>query len=294
MQKGSLVNHERTRFDFAHPQAVTAEEIAKIEAVVNHVVTQNYPVSATIMKHDEAIKAGAIALFGEKYGDEVRVLKMGEFSTELCGGTHVHRTGDIGFFKIVAESGVAAGIRRIEAVTGEGALAWVQGLEREIKAATTLVQAQPGELIAKLEKLQAEQKALEKELVRLKGKLAASQGEELVKQAVRVNGIQVLAAQLDGVDNQALRDTVDQLKNKLGSAAVVLGSVIDGKVALVAGVTADLTGRIKAGELVNAVAQQVGGKGGGRPDMAMAGGTQPEHLIQALASVADWVRGKLA
>lgn len=291
-QKGSLVNNERTRFDFAHTQAVSAEEIAKIEAVVNHVIAQNYPVSATIMKQDEALKAGAMALFGEKYGDEVRVLKMGQFSTELCGGTHVQRTGDIGFFKIVAEGGVAAGIRRVEAVTGEGALAYVQDMEREVKRATQLIGAQPGDLLGKLEKLQLEQKALEKEVAKLKGKLAASAGDSLQDQAVEVNGIKVLAAQVEGADNNALREMVDKLKDKLGSAAIVLGAVAEGKVALVAGVTADLTGRIKAGELVNLVAQQVGGKGGGRPDMAMAGGTQPEGLSAALASVADWIKSK--
>ena len=292
-QKGSLVNSERTRFDFAHPQAVTAEELARIEAIVNHVIAQNYDVSATVMKHDDAIKAGAMALFGEKYGDEVRVLKMGEFSTELCGGTHVHRTGDIGFFKIVSEGGVAAGIRRVEAVTGEGAVAFVQGMERELKAAGHVVQAQPGELVVKLEKLQDNVKALEKELAKLKGKLAASAGDSLADQAVDIAGVKVLAAQIEGADNNALRETADKLKDKLGRAAIVLAAVIDDKVALVAGVTADLTGNVKAGELVNFVAQQVGGKGGGRPDMAMAGGTEPSKLAGALAGVADWVKGKL-
>ncbi|MBV1776743.1 alanine--tRNA ligase [Burkholderiaceae bacterium DAT-1] len=291
-QKGSLVNPERTRFDFAHTQAVTSEEIAKIEAIVNHVITQNYAVTATLMNFDDAVKSGAMALFGEKYGDEVRVLKMGDFSTELCGGTHVHRTGDIGFFKIVAEGGVAAGIRRIEAVTGEGAVVWVQTQEAEMKRATAAVQAQPGELVSKIDKLQDNLKSLEKELAKLKAQMAASQGESLADLAVAVGGIKVLAAQLDGADNTALRETVDKLKNKLGSAAVVLASVADGKVAIVAGVTADLTASLKAGELVNFVAQQVGGKGGGRPDMAMAGGTQPEHIVKALAGVADWVASK--
>lgn len=291
-QKGSLVNAERTRFDFAHPQPVSAEEITRIEAIVNRVVAQNDAVTATTMKHDEAIKAGAMALFGEKYGDEVRVLKMGSYSTELCGGTHVQRAGDIGFFKIVAEGGVAAGIRRVEAVTGEGALAYVQQQERELKAAMQLTQAQPGELVGKVERIQDNVKALEKELSKLKAKLAASQGDDLVNSASDVGGIKVLAATLEGADNDTLRSSVDQLKNKLGSAAIVLGAVIDGKVALVAGVTADLTSRIKAGELVNFVAGQVGGKGGGRPDMAMAGGTQPENLAKALAAVVDWVKAK--
>ncbi len=291
-QKGSLVNSERTRFDFAHTQAVTAEEIARIEALVNQEIAANNAVSATIMKQDDALKAGAMALFGEKYGDEVRVLKMGEFSTELCGGTHVQRTGDIGFFKIVAEGGVAAGIRRVEAVTGAGALAYVQGLEREVKSATQLVGAQPGDLLGKLEKLQAEQKALEKELAKLKGKLASSAGDSLADQAIEVNGIKVLAAAVEGADSNALREMLDKLKDKLGSAAIVLASVSEGKVALAAGVTADLTGRVKAGELVNFVAQQVGGKGGGRPDMAMAGGTNPAGLPAALAGVATWVQAK--
>ncbi|GLR14325.1 alanine--tRNA ligase [Chitinimonas prasina] len=291
-QKGSLVNSERTRFDFAHTQAVTAEEIARIEALVNQEIAANNAVSATIMKQDDALKAGAMALFGEKYGDEVRVLKMGEFSTELCGGTHVQRTGDIGFFKIVAEGGVAAGIRRVEAVTGAGALAYVQGLEREVKSATQLVGAQPGDLLGKLEKLQAEQKALEKELAKLKGKLASSAGDSLADQAIEVNGIKVLAAAVEGADSNALREMLDKLKDKLGSAAIVLASVSEGKVALAAGVTADLTGRVKAGELVNFVAQQVGGKGGGRPDMAMAGGTNPAGLPAALAGVAAWVQAK--
>ncbi|QDQ28583.1 alanine--tRNA ligase [Chitinimonas arctica] len=291
-QKGSLVNHERTRFDFAHNQAVTAEEIVRIEALVNQQIVANHPVGASIMKQDEALQAGAMALFGEKYGDEVRVLKMGEFSTELCGGTHVQRTGDIGFFKIVAEGGVAAGIRRVEALTGEGALAHVQHMEQEIRAATHLVQAQPGDLVGKLEKLHAEQKALEKELAKLRGKLAASAGNSLQEQAVEVNGIKVLAATVEGADNNALREMVDKLKDKLGRAAIVLASVGDGKVALVAGVTADLTGTVKAGELVNFVAQQVGGKGGGRPDMAMAGGTNPAGLPAALAAVAGWVGAK--
>jgi alanyl-tRNA synthetase len=291
-QKGSLVNHERTRFDFAHPQAVTAEEIARIEAIVNHVAAANYEVSANLMSYDDAIKTGAMALFGEKYGDEVRVLKMGDFSIELCGGTHVHRTGDIGFFKIVAEGGVAAGVRRIEAVTGEGALAVVQQQERELKDAAGVLKAQPGELVSRIAQMQDNVKTLEKELAKLKGKLASSQGDELVNQAQDVNGIKVLAAELEGADVATLRETLDKLKDKLGTAAIVLAAVADGKVSLVAGVTADATGKVKAGELVNFVAQQVGGKGGGRPDMAQAGGTQPENLANALQAVAGWVAGR--
>ncbi|WP_374350669.1 alanine--tRNA ligase [Chitinimonas sp.] len=291
-QKGSLVNSEYTRFDFSHPQAVTSDDLAKIEAMVNRVIAHNHEVSARVMKHEDAIKSGAMALFGEKYGDEVRVLKMGDFSTELCGGTHVHRTGDIGYFKIIGEGGVAAGIRRIEATTGEGAVAFVQKLEHELKSATALVQAQPGDLVGKLEKLHAEQKALEKELAKLKGKLAASAGDSLVEQAVDVDGVKVLAVTVEGADANALREMLDKLKDKLGSAAIVLASVADGKVALAAGVTANLTSRIKAGDLVNFVAQQVGGKGGGRPDMAMAGGTDPSGLPAALAGVAAWVKSK--
>ncbi|MEW9899773.1 alanine--tRNA ligase [Chitinivorax sp. PXF-14] len=292
-QKGSLVNHERTRFDFAHPQPVTAEEISRIEQVVNHVAAANYEVTASVMPYDDAIRAGAMALFGEKYGDEVRVLKMGQFSTELCGGTHVHRTGDIGFFKIVAEGGVAAGVRRIEAVTGEGALAYVQAQEALLKEAAGLLKAQSGEVIGKIVQIQDSCKVLEKELNRLKAKLAASQGDELLESAVEITGVKVLAAELEGADSTSLRETLDKLKGKLGSAAVVLASVADGKVSLVAGVTANATAKVKAGELVNFVAQQVGGKGGGRPDMAQAGGTDPGKLAEALASVQSWVAAKL-
>ena len=292
-QKGSLVNTERTRFDFAHGQAVSAEEIAEIERVVNHVIAANHEVKASLMGYDDAIRAGAMALFGEKYGDEVRVLQMGEFSAELCGGTHVGRTGDIGLFKIVAEGGVAAGVRRIEAVTGEGAIAYVQAQDALLKQAAANLKAQTtDEVIAKINALQDSLKAAEKELTAAKGKLAASAGDSLAEQAIEINGIKLLAAELDGADNAALRDTLDKLKDKLGSAVIVLGSKADGKVALIAGVTKDLTGRFKAGELVNHVAQQVGGKGGGRPDMAQAGGTQPENLSSAIASAKDWLAGK--
>ncbi|WP_024303306.1 alanine--tRNA ligase [Pseudogulbenkiania sp. MAI-1] len=293
-QKGSLVNAERTRFDFAHNEPVSAAQIAEIERVVNRIVLHNVEVSATLMSYDDAIRAGAIALFGEKYGDEVRVLKMGEFSTELCGGTHVKRTGDIGLFKIVAEGGVAAGVRRIEAVTGEGALAYAQQQEALLKEAAGALKAQTSEeVVGKIGSLQDNLKTLEKELARLKAKLAASAGDTLADSAVEIGGIKVLAAELEGADNTALRETLDKLKDKLKSAAIVLAAKADGKVSLVAGVTADLTGKIKAGELVNFVAQQVGGKGGGRPDMAQAGGTQPEKLAEALAGVNGWVTGKL-
>ncbi|MBX9347931.1 alanine--tRNA ligase [Chromobacterium vaccinii] len=294
VQKGSLVNPERTRFDFAHGEAVTAAQIAELERVVNHVIAANYEVKAELMSMEDAQKSGAMMLFGEKYGDEVRVLTMGDFSAELCGGTHVKRTGDIGLFKIVVEGGVAAGVRRIEAVTGEGALAYIQAQDALIKEAAGALKAQTSdEVVAKITALQDNVKSLEKELAKLKGQLAASAGDSLSDAAADVNGVKVLAVELPGADNTALRETLDKLKDKLGSAAIVLAAKGDGKVALVAGVTADLTGKLKAGELVNFVAQQVGGKGGGRPDMAQAGGTQPENLDAALNGVQAWVAGKL-
>jgi alanyl-tRNA synthetase len=292
-QKGSLVDAQRTRFDFSHGKPVSAEEIRAIEALVNGAIQRNYEVTARIMKYDEAIRAGALAFFGDKYGEEVRVLTMGDFSTELCGGTHVRRTGDIGFFKIVSESGVAAGIRRIEAVTGEGALAWVQKLEEEKSFVEGFFQASGEALKDKLKAEREERKALEKDLARLKSKLASSQGEDLADQAFEVKGARVLAATLEGADARTLRETMDRLKDRLKSAAIVLGAVTDGRVSLVAGVTADLTSKLKAGELVNYVAQQVGGKGGGRPDMAQAGGSEPANLPAALRSVKGWVEQRL-
>jgi alanyl-tRNA synthetase len=292
-QKGSLVDAQRTRFDFSHPKPVTDEEIRKIEALVNAAIQKNYEVTARIMKYDEAIRAGALAFFGDKYGDEVRVLTMGDFSTELCGGTHVKRTGDIGFFKIVSESGVAAGVRRIEAVTGEGALAWVQQQEAELAEAAAVLKAPVGEVPVKLAQLLENVRHLERELGRLKSRLASSQGDDLAAQAVDVRGAKVLAATLDGADAKTLREAMDKLKDRLKSAAIVLGAVNDGKVSLIAGVTADLTGKVKAGELVNFVAQQVGGKGGGRPDMAQAGGTEPAKLPTALQSVKNWVEQRV-
>jgi alanyl-tRNA synthetase len=292
-QKGSLVDAQRTRFDFSHPKPLAAEEIAQVEALVNAAIQRNDEVTARIMKYDDAMRAGALAFFGDKYGDEVRVLTMGEFSTELCGGTHVRRTGDIGFFKIVSESGVAAGIRRIEAVTGEGALAWVQQMEQDKGFVEEFFQAKGAALKEKLKAEREEKRALEKELARLKSKLVASQGEDLAAQAVDVKGAKVLAATLEGADAKTLRETLDRLKHRLKSAAIVLGSVANGKVSLIAGVTADLTAKVKAGELVNFVAQQVGGKGGGRPDMAQAGGTQPGNLPVALQSVKSWVEQRV-
>jgi alanyl-tRNA synthetase len=292
-QKGSLVDAQRTRFDFSHPKPVTDEEIRKIEALVNAAIQKNYDVTARIMKYDEAIRAGALAFFGDKYGDEVRVLAMGDFSTELCGGTHVQRTGDIGLFKVVSESGVAAGIRRIEAVTGEGALAWVQQQEAELAEAAAVLKAPVSEVLAKLAQVLENVRSLERELGRLKSKLASSQGEDLALQAVDVKGSKVLAATLDGADAKTLREAMDKLKERLKSAAIVLGAINDGKVSLIAGVTSDLTARVKAGELVNFVAQQVGGKGGGRPDMAQAGGTEPAKLPTALQSVKNWVEQRV-
>ena len=292
-QKGSLVDPERTRFDFSHDQPVTDAQIREIESLVNREIRRNVEVTARIMKYDDAVRAGAMALFGEKYGDEVRVIGMGEFSTELCGGTHVKRTGDIGFFKIREESGVAAGIRRIEAVTADGALEWVHELEDARHFVEGFYQATGDALKKKLHAERDEKKALEKELARLKSRMAASQGDDLAGQAVVVKGANVLAAVLEGADAKALRETLDKLKDKLKSAAIVLAVTDGGKVSLVAGVTADLTARLKAGELVNFVARQVGGKGGGRPDMAQAGGTDASKLPAALASVSGWVGERL-
>jgi alanyl-tRNA synthetase len=293
-QKGSLVDHTRTRFDFSHNQPVAAEQIVAIEDWVNRAILANVPATATHMKYDQALAAGAMALFGEKYGDEVRVLKMGEFSTELCGGTHVARTGDIGLFKIVSEGGVAAGIRRVEAITGEGALAYVRGAETRLREAAQLLRASPEELADKVQQLLDRAKQLEKELAQARQKLASGAGgQDLSAQARQVKGVKVLVAAVEGLDPAGLRTLTDQMKSKLGSGIVVLGAPADGKVALIAGVTDDLTAKVKAGDLVNFVAQQVGGKGGGRPDMAQAGGTQPEKLPAALASVDGWVEAKL-
>ena len=293
-QKGSLVDAQRTRFDFAHNEPMSEAQLHQVEALVNHEVRRNSEVAVRVMKYDDAIKAGAMALFGEKYGDEVRVVGMGEFSTELCGGTHVRRTGDIGFFKIVSESGVAAGIRRVEAVTADGALAWVQEQEARLAEAAAVLKAQPQELTQKISQIIDSARALEKELTRLKSKMASAQGDDLASQAVEIKGVHVLAAALEGADAKALRETLDKLKGKLKSAAVVLASTEGGKVSLIAGVTADLTAKVKAGELVNFVAQQVGGKGGGRADMAQAGGTDAAKLPAALASVQAWVQQKLS
>ena len=291
-QKGSLVDVEKTRFDFSHNGPMTADEIRQVETIVNREILANVATQAQVMGYDDAVKHGAMALFGEKYGDEVRVLDIGT-SRELCGGTHVTRTGDIGLFKIVAEGGVAAGIRRVEAVTGEVALALVQTLNNRINEAAAALKTQPEELTLRIAQVQDHVKVLEKELATLKSKMASSQGDDLVNQAVDVKGVKVLAATLEGADVTALRETMDKLKDKLKTAAIVLAAVNDGKVSLIAGVTADSTSKVKAGDLVNFVAQQVGGKGGGRPDMAQAGGTDASGLAKALEGVTEWVNSRL-
>jgi len=291
-QKGSLVNAERTRFDFAHNAPLSDDEIRRIEAQVNAEILANAAAQARVMDIESAQKTGAMMLFGEKYGETVRVLDIGT-SRELCGGTHVQRTGDIGLFKIVGESGVAAGVRRVEAVTGANALAYLQSLEDTVAQAAATLKTPTAELNSRLAQVLDQVKALEKDIAALKGKLASSQGDELMSQAQEIGGIQVLAAKLEGADAKTLRDTLDKLKDKLKTAAIVLAAVDGDKVQLAAGVTADSVGRIKAGELVNFVAQQVGGKGGGKPDMAMAGGTDASKLVAALASVPAWVQGKL-
>jgi alanyl-tRNA synthetase len=291
-QKGSQVDGDKTRFDFVHTQPMTDAEIRKVEAIVNAEILANAACQAREMGIEDAQKTGAMMLFGEKYGDVVRVIDIGS-SIELCGGTHVQRTGDIGLFKIVAESGVAAGVRRVEAVTGEGALALIQQQQDQLQQVADAVKTQPHEAASRIAQVLDNMKSLEKELATLKSKLASAQGDELLTQAQDINGVKVLAAKLEGADAATLRETLDKLKDKLKSAVILLAAVSDGKVSLIAGVTADATTKVKAGELVNFVAQQVGGKGGGRPDMAQAGGTQPEHLAGALASVSAWVKAKL-
>jgi len=293
MQKGSLVDADKTRFDFSHNAPLSADEIRRVEALVNHEILHNDATNAELMAYDEAIKAGAMALFGEKYGDQVRVLGIGS-STELCGGTHVTRTGDIGLFKIVSEGGVAAGIRRVEAVTGEHALALVQSLAARVNEAATALKVQPEEITQRIAQVQDQVKALEKELASLKAKMASGQGDDLLAQAVNIHGIKVLAVTLENADVNTLRAVMDKMKDKLKTAAIVLASVSDGKVSLIAGVTADSTSKVKAGDLVNFVAQHVGGKGGGRPDMAQAGGTDPSGLPAALAAVSQWVSERVS
>ena len=293
-QKGSLVAPDRLRFDFSHYTAVTPAELKVIERLVNSEIRANAAAETALMKYEDAVASGAMALFGEKYDDEVRVLKLGDFSTELCGGTHVARVGDIGLFKIVAESGIAAGVRRIEAVTAQGALDWVAQSDQILRELTAMVKASREDVEDKVRQLLDRSRRLEKEISTLKSKLASGQGGDLSTQAVDVQGVKVVAARVDGADAAALRATVDQLKSKLHSAAIVLGAAQDvDKVLLIAGVTSDQTARLKAGDLINAVAQQVGGKGGGRADLAQAGGTNPAALDAALASVVPWVSAVL-
>lgn len=293
-QKGSRVDSQRLRFDFAHSEPVSPEQLETVERLVNAQIRGNVAVETTIMAPEEAIAAGAMALFGEKYGDRVRVLRMGDFSTELCGGTHADRVGDIGLFKIVSEGGVAAGVRRIEAVTGEHALDYVAALQERVRQVAQLVKGDRDNFPDKVRQLVERTRQLEKEIEQAKARLASGQGSDLLSQAVQVDGIKVLAARLDGVDAKTLREAVDRCKDQLKAAAVVLATVEEGKVRLVAGVTSAETRKIKAGELVNMVAQQVGGKGGGRPDLAQAGGTDPTKLDLALQSVSDWIRSQLA
>ena len=290
-QKGSLVDASKTRFDFTHNAPITAAQIRRIEDIVNAEILANTATSGKVMSLEDAQKTGAMMLFGEKYGEEVRVLEIGS-SKELCGGTHVARTGDIGSLKIVSEGGVAAGIRRVEAVTGKNALHFLQELEDKINEAATILKTHPGDLVNRVAQLQESLRQAERELEKVNSKLAASQGDELANQAVDINGIKVLVARIDGADAQVLRETMDALKAKLKTAAIVLASVQGDKVSLIAGVTADCIAKIKAGDLVNFVAQQVGGKGGGKPEMAMAGGTEPSKLGIALAGVKDWVASK--
>ncbi|HYN77074.1 MAG TPA: alanine--tRNA ligase [Lamprocystis sp. (in: g-proteobacteria)] len=293
-QKGSLVGPDRLRFDFSHFEPVSRAQLTAIEQLVNREIRGNDVVETRIMSLDDAKSSGAVALFGEKYGDQVRVLRMGDFSTELCGGTHVKSVGDIGLFKIVAEGGIASGVRRIEAMTGAGALDWVTADEDRVLRLAALLKGGREDLDDRVAGLIERSRALEKELDQIKARLATSAGKDLASQAVDVNGIKVLAASMDGVDPKSLRETLDQLKDKLGSAVVLLATAADGKVSLVVGVTKDLTDRLKAGDLIREAAAKVGGKGGGRPDMAQAGGTDPAGLPAALGLVEDWVRQALS
>lgn len=292
-QKGSLVDSQRLRFDFSHFEAVTAEQIAALEQMVNHEIRRNTAVATEITDIESAKAKGAMALFGEKYGDSVRVLSMGgDFSVELCGGIHAERTGDLGLFKIISEGGVAAGVRRIEAITGEAALTWLNQAEEQVKQAAQLVKGNRDNLLEKLEHLVEHSRQLEKQLEQLKAKAASAAGSDLASEAVEINGVKVLAAQLDGLDGKALLALIDQLKNKLGSAVVLLASVVEDKVVLVAGVTKDLTATLKAGDLMREAATVVGGKGGGRPDMAQGGGTDSSKVAEALALVSPFVAAR--
>jgi alanyl-tRNA synthetase len=293
-QKGSLVAPERLRFDFSHYEGVTEKQLRQIEDLVNDQIRANAAAATAVMTYDEAIGAGAMALFGEKYGERVRVLKIGEFSTELCGGTHVAHSGDIGLLHIVSESGVAAGVRRIEAITGKAALEWIRAQDEQLSELADLVKGAKDDVGEKVRQLVQRTKSLEKELEKLKGQLAGGRSTDLADQAVDIKGVKVVAARLDGADRKTLRTALDQLKDKLGSAVIVLAAAIGPEeVALIAGVSKDRVGQVKAGELVNVVARQIGGKGGGRPDMAQAGGTEVGKLDEALKSVQGWVEDRL-
>ena len=293
VQKGSLVSDKALRFDFAQPEAITKEQLTQIETLVNQKIRANFPVQTDIMDIDSAKAKGAMALFGEKYGDNVRVLTMGDFSIELCGGIHAKRTGDIGLFKIITESAVAAGVRRIEAVTGENAIEWLHNQQRILTQSADLLKSDVNTLAEKIQQLQDKAKKVEKELQGLKEKAAMQAGSDFIKNAVKINGVSVIAQQLDGIETKSLRVMVDDLKNQLGSGVIAFASILDEKVNLVVGVTNDLTTKVKAGELVNLMAQQVGGKGGGRSDMAMAGGSQPENVAQAVKVAQDWLNKNL-
>lgn len=293
-QKGSLVAPDRLRFDFSQGQALTPAEMQRVEQLVNEAIRENAVVETRVMAFDDAVAAGAMALFGEKYESDVRVLSIGDFSVELCGGTHVGRAGDIGLFKILSESGVAAGVRRIEAATGAAAYDWVVQTESLLRDVASMVKGGREDVDAKVRDLLERSRRLEKEVQQLKAKLASGQGGDLASQAKEIGGIKVLAARIEDADAKSLRTAVDQLKTKLGSSVIVLGTIQDGKVVLVAGVSADLLGKVKAGDIVGAVASQVGGKGGGRPDFAQAGGNQPENLDPALAGVESLVASRLA
>ena len=293
-QKGSLVAADRMRFDFSHFEPVSKEQLIDIERLVNQQIRLNVDVDTQITDQETAIENGAMALFGEKYGDEVRVLKMGDFSTELCGGTHVNRVGDIGLMKILSESGVASGVRRVEAISGEGAMMWVEENEKRLLGIAGVVKGNRETALDKVVQIQERNKSLEKELEQLKSQLAKSASGDLASQAVEIDGINVLAAYIEGSDGKTLRELVDQLKELLVKAAVVPASVHGEKVTLIAGVSKEQMKRVKAGDLVNAVAQQVGGKGGGRPDMAQAGGNNPDALAGALKSVPDWVKSQVS
>jgi alanyl-tRNA synthetase len=293
-QKGSLVAPDRLRFDFSHYEAVTPEQLQAIEDLVNAEIRKNTPAQTDHMSYDDAIASGAMALFGEKYGDKVRVLRVGDFSVELCGGTHVARTGDIGVFKIMHEGGVASGVRRIEAVTGAGALTWIDANQKTLADLAGMLRSTPDQAAARVEQLLKRTKDLEKDLAAAKQALVTGQATDHSDAVEEIGGIKVLATRMDGADAKTLRDAVDRFKDKLQNGVVVLGSVDDGKVRLAAGVTKNNTDRIRAGDLIKPVAEQVGGRGGGRPDFAQAGGTDASKLDAALKSVADWVAEQLA